>query len=48
MVDNFPGSDGKKRIVPTKHTVRFTAFPKLNEASDQFYATMQEAEGGEG
>lgn len=46
MTDNFPGSEGKKRVVPAKYTVKFIPSPKLNASSAEHYQ-MQEAEGGE-
>lgn len=47
MTNNFPGSEGKRMIVPTKHLVRFTASPKFNESSDEYFEKKQEAKDGE-
>ena len=47
MTDNFPGSNGKKRLVPTKYTVKFIPFQKFNSVSEEYHLAAEEAKGGE-
>ena len=47
MTDNFPGSNGKKRLVPTKYTVKFVPFQKFNSVSEEYHLAAEEAKGGE-